>query len=494
LRFLTWLLLAAVVGFLLGNGPFSEWVEDVYHMLAVAWRGERLSRGSNGFLSLLVAGYLLGQGVYLLGRQVAVRLGPARIKQAERIASWDPSLRLGTRFGLHRYLENCVRWAAEDPTARTQSLALFKVRGIGYLNDAQGTLAATRLLQSIASDIRGATLPEASSGLKRWLTHFLPRPVDTSSGATMPPRYAARWTGSTFALAFRELDAVQAVTIAREVAAWIRSELDSRALPDQLSISASIAIGTPSVTARGLAAAAVQGIREKRGALITVVHDPNDVRSTVIGQMSDVDHFSISMDHWAADPTLASATKEASDLTSWLRRWGPSMGCIVGAIVWLQVTGSKVPLTTSNFAWPDSLDQVQVVDTNGPKTIRLQRRSLPPQSSSTWDLTDIRIVQGNPADGPFPTCMVHVTVRNRSQHKFYLSAFDFSAIDATGKIFQFDPQRMLRFEHGISGRWLKPDEVTSGWLLMYRRDAPITTLLFEPDRATRLEASITTDK
>jgi len=491
LRFWLWLLLAVAVGYLLGNGPFSEWVEDVYHMLAVAWRGERLARGSNGFLSLLIAGYLLGQGIYLLGRQLARRIGPARVKHAERIASWDPSLRLGTRFGLHRYLENCVRWAAEDPTARTQSLALFKVRGIGYLNDARGTLVATSMLQSIASDIRVATLPESSSVLKRLIEHYLPRPVDTSSGARMPPRYAARWTGSTFALAFRELDAVQAVTIAREVAGWIRSELDSRALPGQLTVRASIAIGTPSATARSLAAAAVKGINEKRDALITVVHDPDDVRAAVISQMSDVEHFSTSMDRGTADPAqTVNAIAATSVLKGWLRQWGPSLGCLVGAIVWLQVTGSKVPLTANNFAWPEGLEQVQVVDTNGPKTIRLQRRSLPPQSSSTWELTDIRIVQGNPADGPLSTCMVHVSVRNRSPHQFYLSAFDFSAVDATGKRFQFEPQRMIRFKHGISGSWLKPGESLSGWLLMYRKDAPITALVFEPDRSTRLVSSI----
>jgi GGDEF domain-containing protein len=458
-------------------------------MLTVAWRSERLTRGQNGLVSLLVAGYLLGQGVYLLVRQFARRMEPARIKLAERVAAWDPSLKLGTRFGLHRYLENCVRWASEDPTARTQSLALFKVRGLGWLNETRGTLATTSLLQNIAADIRGATLPDTSSVIKRWLSHYFPRPIDTSSGATIPPRYCARWTGSTFALAFRELDAVQAVTIARDAAAWIRSELEAQGVNGKLGVTASVALGIPGATARGLATAALKAIQVPQESLVTVVHDPDDVRSAVVGQMSDVTHLAVQMERSEADGNPTAAGK-STPLRNWLTHWGPAAACISGAFAWLQLTGGKVPLQSNSFAWPATLDQVQVVDSSGSRVVRLQRKSLPSQSSSNWRLEDILLVQGEPADGAFPACQVYVSVTNQSRHSFYVSAEDFAAIDASGRVFPFDPLRMLRFEHGIAGRWLNPGDKWSGWLLMYRRDAPVMSVTFEPDRSTRLVASV----
>ena len=86
LRLVLCIILAAGVGYLLGSGPFSDWFEDLYNVVGVAWTAERLSRGSNGSISLLVAGYLLGQGIYLLIRQMIRRIGPSRTKRVEQVA------------------------------------------------------------------------------------------------------------------------------------------------------------------------------------------------------------------------------------------------------------------------------------------------------------------------------------------------------------------------------------------------------------------------
>jgi hypothetical protein len=192
------------------------------------------------------------------------------------------------------------------------------------------------------------------------------------------------------------------------------------------------------------------------------------------------------MDRMPGDAVSAGAS-DGSPLTAFFRTWGPALACILAALVWMRVTGNKAPVQVSMFPWPATLDQVQVVENNGPKAIHLLRTTLPSQDSPNWSLSDVQLLQGDPADGFFPTCQVHVTVRNNSRHTYYVSAFDFSAIDAAGRKTEFDPQRMMRFEQGIVGRWVEPGDSISGWLLMFRKAAPITTILFEPDRATRMQ-------
>jgi hypothetical protein len=486
LRLSLWLLLAAAVGYLLGGGPFADWVEDVYHMVELAWRDERLSRGSNGALPLLVAGYLIGQGIYLAIRQYIRRIGPAKVRKAERTAAWDPSLRIGTRFGLHRYLEQCVRWAAEDPTARTQSLALFKLRGLGELNEKCGTYPTTQLLQRMATDLRMAAVPDSISKIRRFFARYFPRPIEPQLSGMAAARYPARWSGGTFALAFRELDAVQAVGMAREVATWIAGELNELSTASKPRLSAAIAIGIPNVTARGLTKAAVEALNKPTDSAIVVVHDPADVRADIVAQMTDVDRISNTMDR--REPEIGtelpgSGVREQFML--WLRSWGPSVGCMVGALLWLQVTGGKVVASARTHAWPDSLTEVQVVTSSGARTVHLVRQNLVAQRSAGWSAEGL-IVQGNPTEGQFTFFEIHVTVTNQTKHPYFVSVHDFLALDAEGRSFQFNPDRMLRFEDGMTGQWLRPGESLSGWLAAHRDKSPISKLVFEPTRNSRL--------
>ena len=260
LRQIALLLLAASVGYELGRGPFAEWVADVYNEFRVIWAAERISRGHNGTLPLLIAGFLIGQGLFLTLRTVVRQIGPWQAIRTERVAAWDASLKLATRFGLHQYLEHCGRWAIEDPTARTQCLALFKIRGLGVLNEISGTLATTELLQQISAELRAASLPDSASYVKRWQTHHLPRAVVAGASGVPAPRYPARWSGATFALAFRELDAVQAVAIARDLCNWIRKELNVFAGESRLSLCAAVAVGGPGVTGRSLSRVAAEAV------------------------------------------------------------------------------------------------------------------------------------------------------------------------------------------------------------------------------------------
>jgi hypothetical protein len=111
---------------------------------------------------------------------------------------------------------------------------------------------------------------------------------------------------------------------------------------------------------------------------------------------------------------------------------------------------------------------------------------MPDQSAGGWTLSGAKITQGNPTDGPLGVCQVHLSITNSTDHTYYVSAFDFSAIDAKGHKLAIDPTRMLRLAQGIAGKWLACGETWSGWLIFPRGEAPITGLLFEPDRFTHI--------
>ena len=165
---------------------------------------------------------------------------------------------------------------------------------------------------------------------------------------------------------------------------------------------------------------------------------------------------------------------------------GPSLGCFVATLVLLQCTGSNAPVPIGYFTWPDNLSEIQVVTSAGSRTVKLMRNTMPAQSAGGWTVSDVKIAQAGSADGQISTCQIHLTVTNSTGHTYYVSAFDFSVIDAKGRRWSLEPARMLRLDQGISGRWMNEGDRWSGWLLFPRRDAPITGVVFEPDRFTHI--------
>lgn len=484
------ILLATGVGYALGGSPFGNWLLDCWHMLQVRWLIERTTRSGAGAVPLLVAGFLLGQGLYLLVRRIIGDFETARARSAERVAEWEPALQLATRFGLHRYLGQCVAWAAEDPTARTQCLALFKLKGLGSLNDRLGTLATTRLLQRVAMAARQAAVPVPAPYIQRWLAQYFPRPTSVKLNHTPAPRYAARWSGATFAIAFRELDAIQAVSVARDLASFIQHELAEFEDAVQLTVSAGIAVGIPGASARGLVKAAVAALEhcppEQSNALVTAVHDPSDVRTPNLQQMSGVFAHGSSMER--RDPNADALDAPAPTNTQaidWARRWGPSLGCILAALVILIVSAPASAIKVGSYPWPDTLDGVQVYDERGSRTVPLVRTQLAPVSALGWTLSDVMIVQPTPGEAAVNLVEIRVRITNGTPASRYVSALNFSVTDANKKTLSLAPQQMLRMSQGITGKWLKPGETWSGWLRT-TRTAPITELVFEPGSGIRL--------
>ena len=200
--------------------------------------------------------------------------------------------------------------------------------------------------------------------------------------------------------------------------------------------------------------------------------------------MSDVEHEQVTMDRRNAEEPQG--TNSGQGLRSWLHSWGPGLGCLLAAIALLCGTGNKGTPEPAYFPMPDDLTEVQVVEANKASKIHILRSILPSERSSEWELTNGLIVQGEPRDGYYAPFQLRITVRNNSQHMYYVSAFDFSALDVQGRQISFDPQRALRTSQGLAGRWLSPGEACSGWLLGRRDDSPIVAINFNPDRFTRM--------
>jgi GGDEF domain-containing protein len=487
------ILVAVSVGFALGSGPLGDWIPDFWNFICITWLTIRAARESSGSFTLLIAGFLIGQGLYLALQHAIRDFRTRRIRTVEAVAAWDPALQIATRFGLHRYLEQCARWASEDPTNRTPSLALFKIRGLGNLNERRGTLEATRLLKRIAAELRSAAIPDGTPHIGNWLAMYFPRPLYFVTGSTPKARLASRWSGGTFALAFRQLDAVQAVSVTRDVAAWIEAEfatLDRNNEP-KLSLISGIAIGCSNVTPRSLTAAAFSSLDSSRDeSLVTVAHDPSDLRAETIAKMSDVRHVGIAMNAPESDATASTSEATFQHLiVAFSKKWGIAIGCIAVAFAVLQLGAGHGSVPASYFAWPDSLNEVPIVDNSGAHVVHLQRTNLAPQSGPNFSITGAQIVQGMPTDGALAQCQVQIELTNTSDHSYFVSVYDFRVFDTDRRQFSVEPSRMVRVSRGLVGRWLKPQESLSGVIILKRRDAPIAEVVFQPDRYTRLVLS-----
>jgi GGDEF domain-containing protein len=485
-------IVAFAIGYLLGGGPVALFLHDLFKMLGVEWSRYQAAGGAGGNFPILIAGFFLGQGLFLLARGVIKALAPARVRYVEEVASWEPGLLLASRFGVQRYLAGCVKWANEDPSARTQSLVFFRIRGLAKLNEALGTLAVTNLLRQIAGELRAAALPDAASKLSRVLAKYAPRRVAIRVGRIPASRCAARWSGAVFALAFRELQPHEVIAVAQDLAAWIRGEL--AALGDESSgLSVGIGIGSPRGSARDVAGAAHAALAAVDGDTTTVAHDPGDARSGILSQIPHVHHIEFSMsaeDAYGLPPSAAETTFRELMLV-WLKRWGPAFGCLAVTPLVLMIRSPRGPLGPAYFPWPDQLKEVPLLGESGASQVKLVRTMLSVASSASWTLSNGKLVQPEAGSQLLRACQVRLTVANVSNSPRYVSGADFWLRDSAGREGRVEMQRQVRLAEGLSGKWLAPGESWSGWLVHTRGDAPVTGVVFRPDSVTRVVANAT---
>lgn len=492
LRQTTTLAIAFFLGFLLANTALPIVAIDGLKAARLSWAAARNSSGSSGIVYLLLAGFLLGQAVFLTCRRGWTRLVDrrTRVRWAEQAARWDAATGLPNRFGVQEYLATCAVWSREDPTVRMQSMAFFGIRNLRELNRAQGTHTGTALLQSIAAELRSAALPEAASRLRDFITRRFPNRADYLNRGVPALRYPGRWNGATFALVFRSLDERQAVSIVANLAAWIRSELRAVDTDSNLELCVSFVVGTPSASALALEAVATEGLRAADGKTITVVCDTGDARASAMAQLPDTKILELPI---ARDLTEADAPVEhagmARRVRTWLHEWGAAAGCflLACAILYVGMAGSKRTDVVRAYPWPDDLAEFPVVDASGAKRVRLVRRHPPDEAHGRWQVADVKITQAAEFDPRFRMAQIHVAIKNLGTSVRFVSLFDFTALDSAGHELEFDPRFILNLAQPIDGKWLAAGETWSGWLQIPRHPEPITGIVFKPDPTSRVE-------
>lgn len=482
LRRIFWFVLALGIGYALASGVVAETLTDLYHMTALALHAYRLSSGSSGTVWLLVSGFLLGQGIVLVVRRLLLVLLPRTTLWAEEDAAWDASLLLTSRFGLERYLGQCASWAAQTNPENTQSIALLKISGLGKLNETRGTQTATELLQDIAARVRVAALPATASRLSSLLTRHLPRRFRLRGG-TPEPRCAARWSGSTFALAFRGMEVNQAMGIARQLASGIRWELAELDEDVELELHVAFAMGAPGVSTRALLAAADVAIEAADGKGLAVAVDPSDSRSSLIATVQDVRIVGAQMERGLPSPQ-AQTGQEHSGFRAIVRGWAPVVACFAGVPIVMALGGGGE--IEKVHPWPSDLTSLSSVSASGSSTVHLVRQELRPASTADWEISKGTMTQAEPGTHNIPGVEFQLSLTNHSKSRRYVSVYDFSVIDTSGQVLEFSPRRVMRMPEPLDGKWLDAGESWAGWLSIARKGDPVRALVFRPDSRTQL--------
>jgi hypothetical protein len=274
------------------------------------------------------------------------------------------------------------------------------------------------------------------------------------------------------------------------VAEWIRQELDAFGLKEGPTLATTVAVGSAGVSARGLATTATQAASSNTESVVVALLDPADMRTALIAQMNGVEVQKASMPQCHREIPADGGQPFRRVLARWLHQWGVALGCLLSAPLLLSVVSGTRQLPPKGFVWPKDLERIQIVDPAGAREVRLIRSPLQTEKTSTWRVSDGVLVQGNPQDGFYGPFQAHVSVTNNTRHSFYVSPFDFEALDGSGRKLAIDAIRTMRITDGFEGRWLAPRESYSGWLIGNRDSTLVTGLVFEPDRSTRLEVSV----
>jgi GGDEF domain-containing protein len=486
LRRLLGFLLAAAIGYALASTVVTGVVGDLYHMAAVYLTGYRLRAGAGGTIWILLAGFLLGQAVVLTARRLLVSLAPKATEWAEEAAGWDSALLLPTRFGVQRFLNACAKWAARESSESTQSIALLKIMGLGKLNDARGTRVATELLQRVASELRATALPTDASKLSKLLARHLPPRFALDDSSAPKVRCAARWSGSTFALAFRGLEVHAAFIVIRELAAWIRAELAAVGPDAGLELRVAFVMAPQGASARSVVDAAGVALSAADNVNLTVAVEPKDGRAPLFATVADLRRVDVPMAPVELPPSTPDKPAVSRPrLAAFVRGWGPVLACVLGVPLVMAIGAGKSDFERG-FPWPLDLKSVPVVDATGTSQVNLVHQNLKEESADGWKVSNALMTQAEPGNAKVKKVEFRVDVTNLSTSARYVSMFDFVAIDAAGNEYDFNLSRVMKYAQPLDGRWLDPGETWQGWMFQVRKDAPMVGLVFRPSDQTRL--------
>jgi GGDEF domain-containing protein len=487
LSILTALVLAFLLGAALVLGPAPDWLLDRWLDLRVALRRYQIASGGAGIIYLMVSGYLLGQGLYLLVRQLlpgGLRL--IRDRFAEYDASWDPNLGLLSRFGLINFLRRSIAIGDSNPATSHVSLVLLRIQGLARVNAERGVLRGQDLLRGLARITRDASVSRAVTGLRRWWRRLLISPRSMLNVTpSRHPRCPARWTGSTLAMGMNGQDTRDATIFARELS----RRLDEYARdfdPDlDLRITGGLVLRPAGVPLEQTIEAAEAALRAADEEIFTVAYSPADGRTIVLQEFSDLgrlEHDFRLSEGQAADAEAPPRAAE-SPQRGWLRRWGLALGCFALIPVVLSVGNSDIR-PPHTYPWPEDLETVDKLNARGVRKVPLTRTAAASISDGRWHLEGIRLDQLKGRDAS--VAKLRLTITNSDESPQHISMYDFTAVDSLGQRLPVMEVPSLLFRPSLGARTLEPRENWSGWLQFQRLGPPITAVLMEPSRRSRI--------
>ncbi len=486
------LLSGMLLAFLLGIGLASTSVPDVVWDLVLdlrtAFKRYQLHTGASSTAFLMVAGFLLGQGLFLLLRQLWVDvLRQARARSLEVDAAVDAATLLPARFILRRYLEQAVEGAIATSSTTHVSLALFRVRGLDQLNRRGGFGQGTALLRALAAEVKDAAISRALVGWSRRRAVRRLTPWRLLHDAPLPPRCPARLQGDVLALAMRAQDARDAYLLASQLCRLLHERARAEA---GVSVVGAIAIRTQGARYAHLLQGALAALDHSAApGQVVVAHNPRDSTATVLQEYPDVQRvdlpFDEAGDHQEGERPPGADADAAGPSRWWpfLRGWGLGLACVAAApLVLVLGRGELTPEVA--YPWPDTLTEINRLGASGLKPVKLQRSAARALLSERWSVERARVVQLH--QGESGQAQVQLALRNSSDAPRHLSMYDVRAIDANGQQLEVDPRASLQLARPLGSQRIAPGEAWTGWLIFHRGPAPIVALLISPSRRVRL--------
>jgi GGDEF domain-containing protein len=456
-----------ILGFLLGISHVSELTLDIIRSIRLdfAMRSITAAPGSSIFNS--IAGLLIGPGLFILLRDRVVNEWPMmRVRWAEATSGWDNFAGVATRFGIAQYLDRCAKWGwRQKDLENGGALVLFRIVGLGSLNSARGSAIGTRLLAKIAWKMRAQAVPQTANLLHGWVGQQAPWVLDWDSSRPVFGM-AGRWSGSTFAIAFREVEVQDVVRLTLKVTGLLRDELKKAASGLDLRVGFAVA------PAHGASSALQEGAEKALAAAddthIPMAYAAPDTRASLV-EAGEIMPMVVEI------PVVKPEEGTVKGPHTWVSLV-PGLALIAAGVL-LAVFGVSKGEYALGYPWPETMSSALVVDEKGSREVALTRTRLADQEQAHWHIGNVLIEQSKDYEPRQPTIYVHVTVTNLDSSTRYVSLFNLKALDAAGHEWDFSPST-LKMAQPFSDKWLGEQQTLDGWLVGKRGPEPIVGIVF----------------
>lgn len=494
--FVVGLLVALVLGGILASGVAPDLLQDSWRDLRVMLRRYHLTSGTTGVVVLMLAGYLLAHGVFLVLRNLWTGvLRSLRERVATIDGARDALTGLPNKFALTSYLERGFDWAQKDPSTNHVSVGLFKIHGLHRVNKRGGYLSGDELLRKVSFWVHEAALSRALLGLARRWTRARLGPSAIMFASPMPPRCPARFAGATFAMGMCGQDPRDAYLYVGELVSLWQEQLDKLQPDAKLKVAASLSVRSTSTATHELLDGARQAlaVSVESGEVVVCMSMTDGGSAAMVTEYKDARRIEMPVHQWERDevtsaPVTPPRPDVAQQVVSAAKTWGLAALFLAATPILISV-GYGDDAVGKIYPWPDKVQAVPVVDASQVRNIPLLRSAAGPTSDGVLEVR-ARLIQMQTSttySSVSPNiAQVWLEVTNHSEDAQHLNMFDVTAVDRKGRRLGVDEAPSLRFPKVLDYRTLEPEEKWSGWLRFIQIDTPIKAIIVEPSRRSKV--------